>query len=264
MCFCSDSGLSWRRKRSRESLRQRHQGRSIYATRTAFSTTQACNDFFFPVFKRVQNPRIRFVCFPFWRLVKLDDMCECFWNLLILCSLWLWPISWEYFPAVPGSRILDSTDSTVVKYYFWIILLISRDLSNQNDLESSILECFLSPSNEVKSAASFALGEFQWIASVFSADMKWYWTIQLIVIRATILASIVLSFAGNIASGNLQKYMPYLLNEIEVSPKKEYLLLHSLKEVSAYILKYLSGATISQSWLSLLHRLSLSSMCISR
>ena len=33
-----------------------------------------------------------------------------------------------------------------------------RDLSEQNDLEGAILECFLSPSNEVKSAASFALG----------------------------------------------------------------------------------------------------------
>mgnify|MGYP002803523298 FL=1 len=67
------------------------------------------------------------------------------------------------------------------------------DLSQQNDLESSILDCFLSHSNEVKSAASFAL--------------------------------------GNVAAGNLQRYMPYLLKEIDVSPKKQYLLLHSLKEV---------------------------------
>ena len=34
------------------------------------------------------------------------------------------------------------------------------------------------------------------------------------------------------AAGNLQRYMPFLLKEIDVSPKKQYLLLHSLKEVS--------------------------------
>ncbi|XP_046857896.1 cullin-associated NEDD8-dissociated protein 1-like [Xenia sp. Carnegie-2017] len=67
------------------------------------------------------------------------------------------------------------------------------DLSEQTDLECSILNCFMSPSNEVKSAAAFAL--------------------------------------GSIASGKLDKYMPFLLNEIEASPKKQYLLLHSLKEV---------------------------------
>ena len=32
------------------------------------------------------------------------------------------------------------------------------DLSNHKDLSVSILECFSSPSEEIKSAASFALG----------------------------------------------------------------------------------------------------------
>ena len=38
---------------------------------------------------------------------------------------------------------------------------IFRDLSEQNDLEGAILECLLSSSNEVKSAASFALGKLR-------------------------------------------------------------------------------------------------------
>eukprot|EP00898_Chlorokybus_atmophyticus_P001722 jgi/Chlat1/2550/Chrsp175S02405 len=36
---------------------------------------------------------------------------------------------------------------------------------------------------------------------------------------------------GNIASGNLPKYLPFILNKIEAEPKLQYLLLHSLKEV---------------------------------
>ena len=38
---------------------------------------------------------------------------------------------------------------------------------------------------------------------------------------------------GNIAAGNLQKYVPFLLKEIEVSPEKTISsAIHSLKEVS--------------------------------
>lgn len=57
----------------------------------------------------------------------------------------------------------------------------------------AILDCFSSPSEEVKSAASFALGK--------------------------------------IAAGNLNLYLPFLLKEIQANPKRQYLLLHSLKEV---------------------------------
>ena len=39
-------------------------------------------------------------------------------------------------------------------------LVFIRDLSEQTDLECSILNCFMSPSNEVKSAAAFALGMY--------------------------------------------------------------------------------------------------------
>jgi hypothetical protein len=36
---------------------------------------------------------------------------------------------------------------------------------------------------------------------------------------------------GNIAIGNLPEYLPFILQEIEAQPKRQYLLLHSLKEV---------------------------------
>jgi cullin-associated NEDD8-dissociated protein 1 len=56
-----------------------------------------------------------------------------------------------------------------------------------------VIESFQSPFEEIKSAASYAL--------------------------------------GNIAVGNLSKYLPFILNQIDNQQKKQYLLLHSLKEV---------------------------------
>lgn len=67
------------------------------------------------------------------------------------------------------------------------------DLSSQATLKKVILESFASQSEEVKSAASFAL--------------------------------------GSVSVGNLQEYLPFVLNEIEAQPKRQYLLLHSLKEI---------------------------------
>jgi len=40
------------------------------------------------------------------------------------------------------------------------------------------------------------------------------------------------NFTGNVAVGNLSKMLPFVLQEIEKQPKRQYLLLHSLKEVS--------------------------------
>eukprot|EP00076_Gallus_gallus_P044773 XP_025010311.1 cullin-associated NEDD8-dissociated protein 1 isoform X2 [Gallus gallus] len=65
--------------------------------------------------------------------------------------------------------------------------------SAQKELKTVILDAFASPSEEVKSAASYAL--------------------------------------GNISVGSLKEYLPFLLKEIESQPKRQYLLLHSLKEV---------------------------------
>ncbi|CAG8576615.1 11916_t:CDS:10 [Ambispora leptoticha] len=69
------------------------------------------------------------------------------------------------------------------------------EASNQGDkLHRTILSLFSAPSEEVKSAAAFAL--------------------------------------GNIAVGNVNKYLPIVIQEIIRSdPKKRYLLLHALKEI---------------------------------
>ncbi|XP_060825197.1 cullin-associated NEDD8-dissociated protein 1 isoform X1 [Bombus pascuorum] len=67
------------------------------------------------------------------------------------------------------------------------------DLSEISSLKHIILNSFSSHSEEVKSAASYTL--------------------------------------GNIAVGNLPKYLPFILKEIEAQPKRQYLLLHSLKEI---------------------------------
>ena len=72
-----------------------------------------------------------------------------------------------------------------------------RDLSKINGLKNIIIESFNHNSEEVKSAASYAL--------------------------------------GNISLGNLGDYVPFVLKEIEAQPKRQYLLLHSLKEVSFFL-----------------------------
>ncbi|GAA0140085.1 ubiquitin-protein ligase [Lithospermum erythrorhizon] len=68
-----------------------------------------------------------------------------------------------------------------------------KDLSSHAHIENIIIESFQSPFEEIKSAASYAL--------------------------------------GNIAVGNLPKYLPFILDKIDNQQKKQYLLLHSLKEV---------------------------------
>lgn len=67
------------------------------------------------------------------------------------------------------------------------------DLSGIGSLKHVILNSFSSHSEEVKSAASYTL--------------------------------------GNIAVGNLPEYLPFILKEIEAQPKRQYLVLHSLKEI---------------------------------
>ncbi|XP_010930555.1 cullin-associated NEDD8-dissociated protein 1 [Elaeis guineensis] len=70
-----------------------------------------------------------------------------------------------------------------------------KDLSMHAHIENIVIESFQSPFEEIKSAASYAL--------------------------------------GNIAVGNLSKYLPFILDQIDHRQKKQYLLLHSLKEVIA-------------------------------
>lgn len=80
-------------------------------------------------------------------------------------------------------------------FYLLTIGEIGRyfNLNTIEALPQTILSCFASPSEDVKAAASHALGA--------------------------------------IAVGNLTHYLPFILQEIEAQPKRQYLLLHSLKEV---------------------------------
>lgn len=41
---------------------------------------------------------------------------------------------------------------------------------------------------------------------------------------------------GSVAVGNLPEFLPFILNEIEAQPKRQYLLLHSLREVCGIVL----------------------------
>ncbi|KAG1706621.1 Cullin-associated NEDD8-dissociated protein 1 [Nymphon striatum] len=67
------------------------------------------------------------------------------------------------------------------------------NLSDHPKLKDILLDSFGSQSEEIKSAASFAL--------------------------------------GNVTVGNLSVYLPFILNQIENEPRRQYLLLNSLKEV---------------------------------
>lgn len=85
------------------------------------------------------------------------------------------------------------------------------DLSSHSSLQTVILGAFESTSEEIKQAASFAL--------------------------------------GNVAVGNLQKYLPFVLGEIKQQPKKQYLLLHSLREIIVREAASGTGATTLQPYL---------------
>jgi cullin-associated NEDD8-dissociated protein 1 len=69
----------------------------------------------------------------------------------------------------------------------------SNDLSTIGKVHLEILNVFGSQSEDVRSAASYAL--------------------------------------GSVSAGNLQTYLPFILSEIQSNQKRQYLLLHSLKEV---------------------------------
>lgn len=69
----------------------------------------------------------------------------------------------------------------------------SGSLGASKEVQGVILEAFSSPSEEVKTAASCAL--------------------------------------GSMAVGGLDDYLPFLLREVSAQPRRQYLLLHSLKEV---------------------------------
>jgi hypothetical protein len=67
------------------------------------------------------------------------------------------------------------------------------DLSSNKDIKKSVLACFESSNEDIKSAASIAL--------------------------------------GGIAVGNMEKFLPELLAEVDAQPKRQYLLLGAMREV---------------------------------
>ena len=100
------------------------------------------------------------------------------------------PIATEFLHEIQNRR----SDSHLV-FYLLTIGEIGRffNLSSIEQLPQCMLNCFATTSEEVKGAASHALGA--------------------------------------VAVGNLTYYLPFILAEIENQPKRQYLLLHSLKEV---------------------------------
>ncbi|XP_069960266.1 cullin-associated NEDD8-dissociated protein 1 [Cherax quadricarinatus] len=86
------------------------------------------------------------------------------------------------------------------------------DLSGIPQLKDAVVASFSSPSEEVKSAASYAL--------------------------------------GHLSCGNLQEYLPFVLTEIEANPKRQYLLLHSLKEIISLQSKSVEGVKVLQGFVS--------------
>ena len=96
----------------------------------------------------------------------------------------------------------------------------TNDLSSLAGLQEAILASFASPSEDVKTAASFAL--------------------------------------GLVSAGNLEKFFPFILSEMQAQSRRQYLLLHALKETIAYLSSTQGGVTtlqpfVEQMWTLLFH-----------
>ena len=123
-----------------------------------------------------------------------------------------------------------------------LMLSCCRDLSGHSEIQTVILDSFSSHNEEVKAAASYALGKsFSSIA--YQGKLTLTWSIVFTVFEykytsltcKTVHHNCFLFIAGNVSVGNLPKFLPFVLKEIENQPKRQYLLLHSLKEVYNYL-----------------------------
>uniref|UniRef100_A0A0K8UC02 Cullin-associated NEDD8-dissociated protein 1 n=3 Tax=Bactrocera latifrons TaxID=174628 RepID=A0A0K8UC02_BACLA len=120
------------------------------------------------------------------------SLAKCISSLTLKCP-------WEAIPL--ASRLLDyiqkTTECNDIKMSFCLLTIgeIGRnfDLSPILSLPQTLIDCFGVCSEDVKSSSSLALGA--------------------------------------VAVGSLKSYLPLILKEIEGQPKRQYLLLHSLKEV---------------------------------
>ena len=88
------------------------------------------------------------------------------------------------------------------------------------DLQLVILNTFSSQSEEVRSAASYALGGWMHLPLIITHHTDTHTHTQH-----------PHTHTGSVSAGNLELYLPFILSEIQGNPKRQYLLLHSLKEV---------------------------------
>ncbi|KAL3213225.1 hypothetical protein MRX96_035569 [Rhipicephalus microplus] len=111
--------------------------------------------------------------------------------LTLQCRQEAIPVVQKFLHDIQANRSVDS----IQLFALLAIGEIGRhiDLSSVADLNSVLLEAFSSQSEDVKTAASFAL--------------------------------------GSVSVGNLTEYLPFVLKEIGEQPRRQYLLLHSLKEI---------------------------------
>lgn len=102
------------------------------------------------------------------------------------------------------------------------------DLSSQPELKTVILDAFSSSSEEVcQSNYKFNFYVIFFLLLRQTKLSKWPVTTVVSVSQVKSAASYAL---GSIAVGNLPEYLPFVLQEIS-SSKRQYLLLHSLKEI---------------------------------
>ncbi|KAL1433050.1 hypothetical protein MTO96_002025 [Rhipicephalus appendiculatus] len=111
--------------------------------------------------------------------------------LTLQCRQEAIPVVQKFLHDIQANRSVDS----IQLFALLAIGEIGRhiDLSSVADLNPVLLEAFSSQSEDVKTAASFAL--------------------------------------GSVSVGNLTEYLPFVLKEIGEQPRRQYLLLHSLKEI---------------------------------
>ncbi|KAH9373876.1 hypothetical protein HPB48_016148 [Haemaphysalis longicornis] len=111
--------------------------------------------------------------------------------LTLQCPQEALPVVQRFLQDIQANRSVDA----IQLFALLAIGEIGRhiDLSKIADLNNVLLEAFSSQSEEVKTAASFAL--------------------------------------GSVSVGNLNEYLPFVLKEIGEQPRRQYLLLHSLKEI---------------------------------
>ncbi|XP_071033153.1 cullin-associated NEDD8-dissociated protein 1 isoform X2 [Parasteatoda tepidariorum] len=119
------------------------------------------------------------------------SIAKCVAALTVTCPNEALPVVQQFLQELKSKRNVDSIQ-------LFALLAVGEigkhiDLSSIPELKTVLLDSFSSQSEEVKTAASFAL--------------------------------------GSVAIGNLPEYLPFVLSEIENQPKRQYLLLHSLKEI---------------------------------